>query len=83
MCESGGGRSGLPVPNNPHGFWGRKATLNSNTGLHAPNSSYGLCGPKAIFEEELLTTELRSRVKVEVAVLASPSLKILMVSAKT
>ena len=28
LCESGGGRSGLPVPNNPYGLCGRKATLN-------------------------------------------------------
>ena len=28
VCESRGGRLGLPVPNKPHGFSGRKATLN-------------------------------------------------------
>ena len=28
MCESGGGRPGLPVPNSPYGLCGRKATLN-------------------------------------------------------
>jgi len=28
--ESRGGRPGLPVPNRPYGFCGRKATLNSN-----------------------------------------------------
>ena len=27
LCESGGGRPGLPVPNKPYGFCGRKATL--------------------------------------------------------
>ena len=27
LCESRGGRSGLPVPNKPDGFCGRKATL--------------------------------------------------------
>ena len=47
------------VPNNPHGFCGRKATLNQN---------------------ESWPTELRSRVKVEVAVLDSPSLLVLTVS---
>ena len=28
MCESRGGRSGLPVPNKSHGFCGRKETMN-------------------------------------------------------
>ena len=28
LCESRGGRPGLPVPNNPYGLCGRKATLN-------------------------------------------------------
>ena len=27
LCESGGGRPGLPVPNKPDGFCGRTATL--------------------------------------------------------
>ena len=27
VCESGGGRPGLPVPNSPYGLCGRKATL--------------------------------------------------------
>ena len=27
MCESRGGRPGLPVPNRPYGFCGRKAIL--------------------------------------------------------
>ena len=30
LCESGGGRPGLPVPNSPYGLCGRKATLNLN-----------------------------------------------------
>ena len=29
VCESRGGRPGLPVPNSPYGLWGRKATLTS------------------------------------------------------
>ena len=57
--ESRGGRPELPVPNNPYGLWGHKATLNLNLSTR---------------------TELRSCVKVEVAVLSSPSLIILMVS---
>ena len=28
LCESGGGRRALPVPNSPYGLCGRKATLN-------------------------------------------------------
>ena len=27
LCEGRGGRPGLPVPNKPYGFCGRKATL--------------------------------------------------------
>ena len=30
LCESRGGRPGLPVPNSPYGHYGRKATLNLN-----------------------------------------------------
>ena len=31
LCESRGGRPGLPVPNSPYGLCGRKATLNLNS----------------------------------------------------
>ena len=31
LCESRGGRPGLPVPNSPYGVCGRKATLNLNS----------------------------------------------------
>ena len=31
LCESRGGRPGLPVPNEPYGFCGRKATLQHHT----------------------------------------------------
>ena len=55
LCESRGGRPGLPVPNKPYGLCGRKATLNYRI------------------------SELRSCVKVEVAVLGSPSIISLMV----
>ena len=57
LCESRGGRPGLPVPNRaprPYGICGCKATLNKRTIQKRP--------------------ELRSCVKVEVAVLGSPSL---------
>ena len=36
LCESRGGRPGLSVPNSRNGFYGRKATLNSN--LQEPQS---------------------------------------------
>ena len=31
VCESRGGRRGLPVPNKPYGFCGRKATQEQKT----------------------------------------------------
>ena len=31
LCESRGGRPGLPVPNSPYGLCGREATLNERT----------------------------------------------------
>ena len=31
LCESGGGRPGLPVPNSPYGLCGHRTTLNLNT----------------------------------------------------
>ena len=37
LCESRGGRSGLPVPNSPYDLCGRKATLN----LNIPKQSSG------------------------------------------
>ena len=30
LCESRGGRHGIPVPSSPYGLCGRKATLNLN-----------------------------------------------------
>ena len=42
LCESRGGRPGLPVPNNPYGLCGRKATLNEGSrperGLYSSSS---------------------------------------------
>ena len=32
LCESRGGRPGLPAPNSPYGLCGRKATLNWTEG---------------------------------------------------
>ena len=46
-----------------------------------PDNPYGLCGRKATLEEEeVKKSEPRSCVKVEVAVLGSPSLIVLTVS---
>ena len=58
LCESRGGRRGLPVPNSPYGLCGRKATPNSTQSLSAQE----LC------------------VKVEMAVVGSPSLTVPTVS---
>ena len=85
LCESRGGRPGLPVPNSPHDLCGRKAaTLNSlftdlRSGmkdevdvLGVPNSPHDLCGRKATLNS--LFMDLRSGMKVDVDVLGSPSL---------
>ena len=47
-------------------------------GLPVPNNPYGRCRRKATLNCSI--TELRSCVKVEVAVLGSPSLTVLMVA---
>ena len=49
-------------------------------GLPVPNSPYGLYGRKATLNRNEEGSELRSGVKVEVAVLGSPSIIVLMVS---
>ena len=57
LCENRGGRPGLPVPNSPYGFCGRKATLKNraqelrergggHTGRPVPYSPYGVRGRK-------------------------------------
>ena len=56
LCESGGGRPGLPIPKSPYSLCRHKETL------HCSISELGNC------------------VKVEVAVLGSPSLNHLTVS---
>ena len=66
LCESRGGRPGLPVLNSPYGLCGREATLHLNT--------------VPVERERQRETEFRSHVKVEVAVLGSPSLIVLTVS---
>ena len=66
LCESRGGRPGLPVPDSLYGHCGRKAALEVSVfraqelcesgggrpGLPVPNSPYGLCGRKATLEKE-------------------------------
>ena len=58
LCESRGGRPGLPVPKSPYGLCGREATLKNRAqelcespggrpGLPVPESPYGLCGREA------------------------------------
>ena len=93
LCESRGGRPGLPVPNSPYSLCGRKATLNlawiraqglcecrggRTVEVAVPNGPYSLCGRKATLKWK--AQELGSCVKVEVVVLGSPSLTVLMVS---
>ena len=64
LCESRGGRPGLPVPNSTFGLCGRKATLKNRAqelcesrggrpGLPVPNSPYGVCGRKATLNLKL------------------------------
>ena len=77
LCESRGGRCGLPVPSSPYGLCGRKATLNLNSDTQSsgavrksrwtswtgvPNSLYGLCGRKVTLN---LNSDLRSYEEVE------------------
>ena len=58
LCESRGGRPGLPIPNSPYSLCGRKATLKNRVqelyesqgghpALPVPNKPGGLCGCKA------------------------------------
>ena len=35
LCESRGGRPGLPVPNSPYGLCGREVTLNLNSNFQS------------------------------------------------
>ena len=49
-------------------------------GLRIPNGPYGLCARKVTLKLKHQVSELRSCVKVEVAVLGSPSLMVLTVS---
>ena len=88
LCESRGGRPGLPVPNSPFDLRsGRKTTLNeelrfraqelcesrsSRPGLPVSNSAYDLCVRKATLNLSSYLSELRSCEKVEVLVLGSP-----------
>ena len=54
LCESRGGRPGLPVPKNPYGFCGRKATLKRacDRAKELCESRGGFCGRNATLEEE-------------------------------
>ena len=49
LCEGRGGRSGLPVPNKPHGFCGRKAILNSPTFSAASCRPCPIPSPETVF----------------------------------
>ena len=43
LCESRGGRPGLPVPNSPYGLCGRKATLKNGAQEQCYNEGGGGC----------------------------------------
>ena len=73
-------RSCVKVPNSPYGLCGRKATFEGHYRVQELcEGPYGLCGRK-IKPHLKVTTELRSCVKVELAVLGSTSLSVLLVS---
>ena len=56
MCESRGGRPGLPVPNSPYRLRGRKATLSLNGG--AADAVFGrhMAGCAGLSIQRLYTT---------------------------
>ena len=87
LCESPGElRSCVKVQVSSGAVWkSRRAqelceSRGGRPGLSVPNSPYGLCGRKATMNLNHCSKELGSCVKVEVAILGSPSLTILMVS---
>ena len=82
LCESRGGRRGLPVPNSPYGLCGRKATLKKKKKKKVRKVVYAQSTCTVIWRRRrrTKTPELRSCVKVEVDVLGSPSPVFLMVS---
>ena len=70
LCESRGGRPGLPDLNSPYGLCGRKATLEEEEAIGVRIQGLRESGRKATLN--FRAQELRSCVKVEVAVLGSP-----------
>ena len=73
LCESRGGRPGLPVPNSHYGLCGRKATLNCSISevrscvkvevavlgsIAIPNCPYGLRGRKATMNSNAISQPL-------------------------
>ena len=81
LCGSRCGRPGLLVPNSPYGFYGRKATLNSNLAWHFRAREYywekaqpHILRAREYYWEKAQPHILRARelcVKVEVDVLGS------------
>ena len=57
MCESGGGRPGLPVPNSPCGPCGRNATLNERTPRYFSRLTGGLEGEETAGRVDVLGLE--------------------------
>ena len=72
LCESRGDRPGLPVPNNPYGLCGRKATFTSTWNSDTQELCESRGDRPEVTNIQLGTQILRSCVKVEVTVLGSP-----------
>ena len=88
LCGSRGGRPGLPVPNRPYGFCGRKATLNSGPQSTSMEVDVAVLDSLSLIsllvsvdvKHHERTRPCQSCVEVELAVLGSPSLTGLMAS---
>ena len=78
LCESRGGRPGVPVPNKPYGFYGSKAPwkkkayqaelCESRSGRHGrpvPNKPYGFCARKATLKRNVSRPTRRPAVHNE------------------
>ena len=73
MCESRGGRLGLPIPSKPTvSVDVKQHSIKRDISHPVPNKPYGFCGRQAPCLLTYQISELRSCVKVEVAVLGSP-----------
>ena len=73
LCESRGGRTGLPVPNSSYGLCGRKATLNSNW----LNLSYAWRGRNMVRSKVIATERVADFISIWSGdVFSTPSLTV-------